>query len=781
MDKNNRIEKYINTFEQIDEGQRNGTLYKLGLSLRAEFGLTGDDLVSWLLYANQMKCNPPLSDGEVTGIARSVDKSDIPIGEATTVHNGQHSEKRTKTEHSGERLTWYCTCTNSVTVDTLLQKRVSIYTNCRTNTPSVPPNETPTIGNVLEMFHVSTRFKEQIEAVRKESDKEKRGALKRRLPAVVFSSEPQEKRNNASCKPNGILCLDFDGIPTDKLESAKKTIAAVHYVIAVGLSVSGTGLFALVAYEGMPDLKMLLVAMQADFPDYEIDKQCSDVARMRFVTLDENLHINGVVSSAVLTERTEPAIDLQTESKSKESATGKQDKESHAGNTEPMPYVPFPIDRLPHVVRKMILAVKDVVGLSDSSTAAVVAITVLSSLLGFVKIQRKRGYTQPAHLFSCIVDRSGGAKTPVLKHFVDYLQYKQEGNILQWECNIVDFEQNKKESKDAKEPPPPERHIVSDITIESLGQKLKENPNGLLLYRGELDGFFGDMGKYSKGRDVPHYIDFHDGISTTIDRVGNKGVIHIPRPAVAITGGIQIGILATRLSDNPDFLTSGLIARFLLALPPTEAIKDNDNEIPETVSEQWKALIDNLLSYRKYTIAPHVFCLTDEAKAIYRIYQHRHADLAVLTSGKESALEGKFATHSLRIALILHVVEQVTSEQKLDLCPLVTAETMASACEIAEWFIDEGLRIYSILLDGKTIVTELTPQQQVVMKVLIRVGKPLTKDEIKKHSRPCQDLDKEKLLDDILSELVKAKRIADNFREQDGAGRPAIEYKIFCE
>ena len=162
------------------------------------------------------------------------------------------------------------------------------------------------IGGVLQWFRTSGKSKALIEAVRSEPDKEKRNALKQTIHAVVFGSEPQTERKASACKQNGVLCLDFDHIPADTLESAKKTIAAVPYVFAVGLSVSGNGFFALAAYEGTPDLKTLLVAMQADF-SYEIDKQCSDISRLRFVTYDPDIIIQDSVTPAVLTERTEPA------------------------------------------------------------------------------------------------------------------------------------------------------------------------------------------------------------------------------------------------------------------------------------------------------------------------------------------------------------------------------------------------------------------------------------------------------------------------------------------
>ncbi len=144
------------------------------------------------------------------------------------------------------------------------------------------------------MFRTGGKSRNVIETIRNEPDKGKRNELKKQLPAVVFGSEPQAERNNAACKPNGILSLDLDNIPKDELESAKKTIEALSYVIAVFLSVSGNGLCALVAYEGTPDLKRLLAAMQADFP-CEIDKSGSDMSRLRFATRDPDLIVKDSV------------------------------------------------------------------------------------------------------------------------------------------------------------------------------------------------------------------------------------------------------------------------------------------------------------------------------------------------------------------------------------------------------------------------------------------------------------------------------------------------------
>jgi hypothetical protein len=296
MDNYNTIKQYVNAVKPIIEGQRNCTLYTLGLSLRTKFGLTVIELETVLSEVNQMKCTPPLPPSEVKSIAKSVNK---PNGDTTIEHNGKVSRKKKKQKQQTE---YFITLgAEPVTVATLLAKEVSVYSSCRENIPKA----TVSIGKALEGFQKGTEKSwGLIKAVRNETDKGKRDELKKKLPALIFGSEPQEQRRAEYCKPNGIICLDFDlyNESITDLESAKQVIAAVPYVFAVMHSVSGQGVCALAAYEGTPSLKILLAAMQADFP-YEVDKARSDINGLRYITLDKNLIIKNEVFPAILTER----------------------------------------------------------------------------------------------------------------------------------------------------------------------------------------------------------------------------------------------------------------------------------------------------------------------------------------------------------------------------------------------------------------------------------------------------------------------------------------------
>ena len=189
--------------------------------MRENHDLSHDVLLAKLLEINREQCEPPLPTEEVAGIARSVSGN-------TNVQSGRQKRKVRKTQ-----VEFYVSATaDPIPVADLLQKQVSVYQSCLAKTPLTAV----TIGGCLETFRTGGNSKELIDAIRKEPEKEKRSDLKKKLHAVVFGSEPQEERKAATCTPNGIIVLDFDGIPAEEMGSAKEAIEKIDYVFAVCLS-----------------------------------------------------------------------------------------------------------------------------------------------------------------------------------------------------------------------------------------------------------------------------------------------------------------------------------------------------------------------------------------------------------------------------------------------------------------------------------------------------------------------------------------------------------------
>jgi len=740
MNTNGRLEKYIDKIDTMPQGRRNGGLHNIGLLFRKNFGLAGDALESALSRVNRQKCLPPLSTDEITTIRKQVDKSDIPLGETIERFDAAHLKHFPKSKPK-----YYVSASaDAIDVVDLLQKEVSIYPDCLTPTPT----GTSTIGKILETFRTGGNSKSRINAIRNEPDKERRSELKKLLPAVVFGSEPQEKRQAGCCKANGIICLDFDNIPPEELESAKQTIAAVDYVFAAGLSVSGRGIFALAAYEGSP-LKELIAEMQIDF-GYSIDKQCSDVSRLRYVTLDENLIIKNKVYPAMLVEETE---------------------NEETANDERILYVPFPVECLPPTLANLVEDKRRCINLKDPAMPAIAAIAVVSSVIGSsCQIEIKKGYTEPAGLFTAIVLDSGHAKSASIDVALNPLYALQSEKIKKWKREEYDWKkeladwkntEKKNRCEEPEQPQPPQRHIIGDATIESVAGILENNPHGVLLYRDELNGFFAGMDAYRKSStDLQSWIEIFEGRSLTVDRKAT-GTVYIDKPSVSIIGGIQKEILKQTIKERKDFFQSGFASRFIFAMPEKEPVVWNETTPDATILSNYATLIERILIDREATlekdetgisalatIKPFVFTLPKNVRRLLIDFQAKHARNAIYEDAPNAAVMNKAGRVAARLCLTLHCVRSVEQTGSLGWLPEISQETAENAIALADWFVHEAERVHAMLA-GEEVDGELNANQREIMKKIRRqdgeVSVKCLKDSIGKYHKKggTENLEKE--------------------------------------
>ena len=266
----NPIESYIMALAPINEGERNTVLYKIGRKLRRKFGLEGEALRRYIHLVNMTLCRPPLDEVEVDRIAASVDRSNTPLGPQT-------NEDTVDTDSSQR------------SVGEILSQEISLFASVTAPTPI----GTQTIGQFIDDVK-NGKYQEICEAIQAEPDKERRNVLKQRLPCVTIQSVPCERRKREFCKSNAIVCIDIDDVGND-LDGARRSIAELPYVFAVGVSASGRGLFVLVALaEPVDDLKPILKAIQQDIP-HPIDRACSDICRLRLVSFDPDLIVKDSV------------------------------------------------------------------------------------------------------------------------------------------------------------------------------------------------------------------------------------------------------------------------------------------------------------------------------------------------------------------------------------------------------------------------------------------------------------------------------------------------------
>ena len=126
------------------------------------------------------------------------------------------------------------------------------------------------------------------------------------------------------------------------------------------------------------------------------------------------------------------------------------------------------------------------------------------------------------------------------------------------------------------------RFKTNDPTVESLGELLRDNPRGLLVFRDEIVGLLASWEKDGREGDRAFYLEAYNGnASFDVDRIG-RGHVHIPNLCASLFGGIQPDKLAgylrmtTRSLDN-----DGLFQRFQVLVYPDPQVWEWRDEAPD--------------------------------------------------------------------------------------------------------------------------------------------------------------------------------------------------------
>lgn len=119
---------------------------------------------------------------------------------------------------------------------------------------------------------------------------------------------------------------------------------------------------------------------------------------------------------------------------------------------------------------------------------------------------------------------------------------------------------------------PEPRLSTQDATVEKLGELLRDNPCGMLLFRDELTGWLRSLDKPGREGDRQFFLEGWNGRGRyTVDRIG-RGTIDIPALCVSILGSTQPGPLRAYVREAMGEAAGadGLLQRFQLLVWPDE-------------------------------------------------------------------------------------------------------------------------------------------------------------------------------------------------------------------
>ncbi|SJM47498.1 hypothetical protein FM111_00960 [Brevundimonas diminuta 3F5N] len=209
---------------------------------------------------------------------------------------------------------------------------------------------------------------------------------------------------------------------------------------------------------------------------------------------------------------------------------------------------------------------------------------------------------------------------------------------------------------DAEEPPAPARPRVrlSDTTLEAAAELSAWNPNGLLLFRDELAGWWRGFDRYNGGDgERQFWLQAYGARSYVVDRKTAANPVTIERLAISVLGGVQPDVMSQMLSGEAD----GFAARFLYAYPePVKGFSlvapSADREAAKVFLSRLKALVP-LAEHAGASSGPLVCPLDTDAAIAFESWWRDRRSEASETTGLWGGWLGKQGGHALRMALIL--------------------------------------------------------------------------------------------------------------------------------
>jgi hypothetical protein len=407
--------------------------------------------------------------------------------------------------------------------------------------------------------------------------------------------------------------------------------------------------------------------------------------------------------------------------------------EALSGRADPVPspespspavpaFTPFPVAVLPEPIRGFVTEAANAIG-CDASYIALPLLPGLASAIGNTcRIALKRGWTEPAIVWTAIVGESGTAKSPALELALRPIRKRQHDAMKEHaeamkqhadalamhERDAANWKKSRSNTPPPAKPEAPiaERCWTDDVTTEALAVLLLQNPRGLLLARDELAGWLGSFDRYSQGgrggTDAAKWLEMFGGRPMVVDRK-TGGTLYVPRAAVSIAGGVQPETLRRALGQ--EHRDNGLAARLLLACPPRRPKRWTEADVNPDTEAAVSLVFDRLFGLTPETDddgdeRPRTVTLADDGKRAWVAFYNAHAREQVDLCGDEAAAWSKLEGYAARLALVVHLTRWAAGDATLRDPAWVDEASVAAGVALARWFGNEARRVYAILSES---------------------------------------------------------------------------------
>ncbi len=339
-------------------------------------------------------------------------------------------------------------------------------------------------------------------------------------------------------------------------------------------------------------------------------------------------------------------------------------------------------------------------------TAYLIAVSGVVKLGTQVVASEAADYRVPLNLYGAVVARSGAKKSPFSRLLVNdptedlrlELARQNTRARLKWE------EDNRGLKPSERAPEPQALYLsVSDFTAEALAEQLQVQEArglGLLINRDEIAGMFGNLNAYRSGRgsDEEQLLEAYDGSGFSSLRVAKAGGGRFyDRCHLSIYGTIQPAVLKELVKAGD---ASGLWARFLFIPLPERVVPIPESETEQEQAEaRWAAEVLAGLCRWVYTLPRQALALLPEARRKFVAYEaNQQREVHRTTIGAQGALLGKAAGKVLRVAALLHLLHQGSSDGWHS--ELISEDVMDRACVLVDHINSWTMGLHEQVAEG---------------------------------------------------------------------------------
>ena len=396
------------------------------------------------------------------------------------------------------------------------------------------------------------------------------------------------------------------------------------------------------------------------------------------------------------------------------------------------PVTPFNPDWMPSPLRLWIADIAERMQ-CPPDYPAMAALVALSSVAGRrFCIQPKEldeGFTEFGHLWGMLIGRPSLLKSPAMQAAMRPLRTMETAEFNRHEnSKITDmaseieakYKRKELESRATKATKngeafdyttlvvpealatPCRRFIVNDASIEALGEVLRDNPNGTLLYQDELAGLFALLNKDGNQALRAFLLQAWSGKeSFTFDRI-MRGTRRVEHCVLSLLGSIQPGVIAShvRAANGNAQGADGFLQRFSLMVWPDVSPnwRDVDRPLDRKAEQEAADLFQGFESLTPEDLIEAgaqmgrdgvpTFRFAPDAQERFRVWRNAF-EIRLRSDSIAPAFEGhlgKYRKLVPALALLIHVAEWQGEA--------VSLSALERALSMADYLESHAARVY---------------------------------------------------------------------------------------